>query len=159
MVSHTKVAFVLTLGFAGLFGGAAQAQSFHQIDRLAVQLQRQARELHREAHTHFRPTPQYQHLERDLSEIDRLAAHIHQLVDRRAGLDHVRAEVTKLDRLYHHAEEVIAGLASYRQIDRRTLDHFRRDLAHVGRTIHQLEDAVGHSGHSHGHDHGHGHDR
>src|SRR5262245_39830235 len=117
--AHTRFLTIPILAAAcGLFAAApASAQSFAHIHPLAVALERQAEQLHDEVHAHFRPTPAYRHLDRDASEMERLARHIHEVVHHGGSVRHLRADVESYDRLFHHVEEVIADAALCRGLD------------------------------------------
>lgn len=134
----------LAVALLGTFAGtaAAQAPSRQHIDRLAVQLQRQLSDLHKEVDAHFRATAQYRELDRDVAEMERLAAHIHEVVDRGGGLGHIRADVGKLHRLVHHVEGQVEGIARSGQIGRRTLAHLRVAVERVASTVHHLEEEL-----------------
>jgi hypothetical protein len=148
----------LVAAFLGtaLFGmtGSAQAQSYQHIHRLALQLERQTAEMHREVHLHFRRTPDYVHLDRDVAEMERLARHIHDVVDQRGSVRHLRADVERLDHLFHHIEDVIGRLARTRQIGPQALSHFRGVMGEVGGTLHHLRDDLSRM-RDVDHDHGH----
>lgn len=135
------------LALLGLFAGSgsAQAQSSGHIDRPAFRLQRQAQEMHREVQAHFRHTPAFRHLDRDVAALERLAGHVHEVAHRRGSGWHLRSDVDRLDRLYHHIEEQVDSLARYRGADYRTVAHLRRALAEMGRTLHHLRDDLDHS--------------
>jgi hypothetical protein len=126
----------------GLFAGsgAAQARSYAHLDHVARQLQRQARDLHDEVHAHFCNTRLYRHLDQHVAEMERLAAHLHEVAHRRGSILHLRADVSRLDRLYHDVEDLVDALARYREVDRRALTHLRRNLAQIGCTLHHLQD-------------------
>lgn len=128
----------------GLFtlGGTARAQSYEHVDRLAVQLERQARELHREVHNHFWNTPQFRHLDRDIEQLERLAAHVHEVAHHQGDLRHLRQDPRQLDRSFHHVEGLVEELARSRTADRRTIAHLRRALERMGATLHHLQDDV-----------------
>lgn len=147
----------MVLGTA-ILGGAnrAQAQSHGHIDRLAVRLQRETADMHAEVHAHFRRTPDYVHLDRDVAEMERLARHIHEVAHRGGSVAHLRADVEQLDRLFHHIEDVIDRLARTRQIGPRTLSHFRGVMGNISETLHHLRDDLARM---HDHDHGHHHHR
>lgn len=131
--------------------GTANAQSYRHIDRLALQLERQAREVHDEVHAHFRPTPAYRHLDRDVAEMERLARHVHEIAHRGGSVRHLRADVERLDRLFHHVEQVVRGMAAFRAIDRVALAHLRRDLDRMEVTLHHLRDDLRDLGRPHAH--------
>lgn len=124
-----------------LFTGSASAgPRFDHIDKLASQLERQARDLHKEVDAHFRRTPQYRHLHEDVTEMARLAQHIHEVAHDEGDVRHLRADVKKLDRLFHHVEEVVDDLAHSRGADRRAVRHIRGALKEMGRTLHHLRE-------------------
>lgn len=114
--------------------------SFQHIDRLARQLERQARDLHDEVDAHFRPTPQYRHLHNDVEELEQLADHIHDVIHRGASVNHLRADARKLDRLFHHVEDLVQDMGRSRTIDRRAYFHLRQSLSRLEDTVHHLLD-------------------
>jgi hypothetical protein len=124
--------------------GTAEAHSYHHIDMLALKLQRQTRELHREVDIHFRHTRLYRHLHSDVEEMEHLAEHIHDVAHAHGSVAHLRADVEKLDRLYHHVEELVHDLAHDRRIDFRTIRHIEREMAAIGDTLHHLRDDLRH---------------
>jgi ATP phosphoribosyltransferase regulatory subunit HisZ len=149
--AHTKSLLIPILAAAcGLFAAApASAQSFAHIDRLAVALEGQAEQLHAEVHAHFRPTPAYRHLDRDVAEMERLARHIHEVAHYGGSVRHLRTDVERYDRLYHHVEEVIADATLCRGLDYRALVHFRSIMTRMGRTLHHLRDDLAQLGGGH----------
>jgi hypothetical protein len=131
-------------GFVALTGllaaaPAAQAQGPAHIHRLTVALERQVRELHREVDAHARPTPQYRHLHREVAEMERLAHHIHEVVDRRLGRAHLREDVRRLDRLVHHVEDILQDLRRSGQTGFQAARHLRVALREVAQTVHHLQ--------------------
>jgi hypothetical protein len=112
---------------------------YHNIDRLALQLQRQVRGLHSEADHHFRRTPQYRHLHEDIEKVEHLARHIHEFAHRQAGLAHIRSDVRELDSLFHHIFEVVDQMRHCHDLDWRAYRHFRTELQGVSYTLHRLQ--------------------
>lgn len=135
----TKISGLLAVAVIGLIAGTATAQDGDQLDRLAVQLQRQSRDLHREIDTHARNAPQYRELHRDVGELERLAAHLHELIERRGNPAHIRADVRKIDRLYHHVERDVGAALRSGAVSRRGAADIRRQLSLVSRTVHDME--------------------
>jgi chemotaxis protein histidine kinase CheA len=133
---------VLTVAVASVFGFAApaQAQSYEHIDRLARKIERKAHDLHKEVDAHARRTPQYDHLHRDVGEIEKLAAHIHEVAHKEGDMRHIRDDAKKLDRLVHHAEEVLDELARSRRIGREAYGHIREEFDALARDVHHLRD-------------------
>ena len=148
---------LLTAAGLGLVNtSTAQAYSPAHVDRLARTLERQTAELHREVHLHFRPSPSYRHLDRDVAEMERLARHIHEVAHHHGGLGHVRRDVEQLDRLYHHVQDQVRTMAVTCRLDRHALAHIQGALSDVGRTLHHLRadlQDIGHGPHGIG---GHG---
>jgi chemotaxis protein histidine kinase CheA len=133
----------LALTMFSLFSASpARADDFTHIHRLARFVDRQARELDEEVEANFRNTPQYRHLHRDTEEIEELAEHIHQLIDRGASIQHIRRDVQRLDRLVDHVEDLVRELGAFRQIDRTAFFRLSRSAEQLERTIHRLREAL-----------------
>jgi hypothetical protein len=62
------------------------------------------------------------------------------VADGHGSAAHLRADVEKLDRLYHHVEDLVHDLSHDRRIDYRTIRHIERELAGIGDTLHHLRD-------------------
>lgn len=135
-------------------GSEAKAQSWQHVDRLAVQLQRQTRQMHNEVHAHFRNTPYFRHLDQDVDQMEQLARHIHDLAHHGHNIHHLRRDVEKLDRLFHHIEGVVRTMTVTGQLNFQTIRHFRGQLNAVENTLHHLRSDLRQL--DHGHDHGHG---
>ena len=130
----------MLVAVAGLLnsGGTARADVHDHVDGLAVRLQREVQAVHREVDAHFRGSPQYRHLHRDVSELGRLASHLHDVAHRRGNVYHLRADVRRLDQLVHHAEELVDDMARGGRLGGTTLDHLRRSLHQVSDTVHHM---------------------
>src|SRR5688572_23528418 len=89
------------------FTGSARADEFEHIDGLAAQMQTLSSRAVSEARYHFRGARQYRHLANDLTEMNTLSAHIHEMVHEGRNLNHIRKDVASLDRLFHHVEELV----------------------------------------------------
>lgn len=128
--------------FAALLAGGSTAQAvpYAHVDQLAYRLQKQTQELHREVDIHFRNTPLYAHLHRDIVEMQKLAQHIHEVAHHEGDILHLRADVEKLDQLYHHVETLVAQLARDPRIDNQTIRHISQEMYQIGQTLHHLRD-------------------
>jgi hypothetical protein len=115
---------------------------YERIHSLARQLERDARFMLSETHAHFRGAPSYRQFDAQVHEIERLADHIHELVDRRASFFHVRNDVDRLDRLYHSTERLFDAMVSWRRLDPQTAVHVRRALNRVERDVHALRELM-----------------
>lgn len=89
------------------FTGSARADEFDHIDSLATQMQNQTARAAAEVRRNFQGIPQYRHLYNDIYEMYTLAGHIHEMVHEGRNLNHIRADIASLDRLFHHVEEVV----------------------------------------------------
>ena len=135
-------------GFGLINPSAAEAYTYAHIDRLAVTLQRQTAELHREVHLHFRPTPSYKHLDEDVAAMERLARHIHDVAHDGGSIAHLRSDVNELDRLFHHVENLVESMAIRGRLDRHTIAHFSRVMESIDDTLHHLRDDLNHMVHT-----------
>ena len=111
---------------------------YRQVDLLALRLARDAKGFLAEVHANFRRTPQYRHLDHDAHEMEELADHIHEVAVRRGSVAHLRADLRKLDRLYHHVEQLVAQMARCRGLDYRAYRHLRYTLSLMGHSLHDM---------------------
>ena len=88
---------------------------------------------------HARRTPSAGHLRRDVSEMQRLAAHVHDQLHHGGNRFHLRRDLAELDRLQHHVEDVLAGMLARRELPPAGAEHIRESLARTGRTIHRMQ--------------------
>lgn len=115
-----KTYSVIFVGFLTAFGasnGTARADHWNHMEELAHTLEQQSAEAAREIYRHFRHTPQFTHLYRDIYEMYQLAAHLEDVAHRRSGLTHLQHDVEELDELFHHVEELVAAMARSRRHD------------------------------------------
>jgi hypothetical protein len=147
-VTRKSLIAVAALAVVGLSAGSASAQfgprqgdrgSRHQVvDRLAVQLERDTRTLKREADEHFRRAPDYRNFDLRVTQIARLADHIHDLAHQRGNFRHMRNDVVQIDRLFHEAERQFNAMVIWGRLDRKSVRHLRGALSQVERDIHTL---------------------
>lgn len=116
--------------------------NYFRIDRLALQLHREAEELHEEVHLHFRRTPQYRHLDQDVREIEQLTDHLHELAHNRGSLRHLHADLLELERRVNHVQDLVNDMARFRELDRRAFLHLRQSLRQLENTLHLLHDEL-----------------
>ena len=108
MKTTVLAAAVLTL--SALFTSTAKADHFEHIDSLAAQLRNQASRTAWEVRHNFRGAPEYRHLYRDVYELYTTADHVHEIIHAGTSIEHIRADVESLDRLLHHAQDVVRGI-------------------------------------------------
>jgi len=159
-IATTAATLLATTAF---FAGSAQAAAGGHMDDLAIQLQRETSRLCRELRFHFRLAPGYRHLYSDAYDMYSLSAHIHEVVHHHGDIGHVRSDLAKLDRLFHHFEDLVAGLAFHAPVghaghgihhggidihyghagfSRRDVRRLRRVLAAVSGTLHHMQEDI-----------------
>ncbi len=104
MKTIATAAMILT---AGLFGTSASAADPH-LDDLAFSLKKQAAAACQEVRYGFRRTAVYPQLYKDFYELYTLADHVHDVAHNHGDLCHLKDDVDDMDRLFHHAEEMVA---------------------------------------------------
>ncbi|MCA9246523.1 MAG: hypothetical protein KDA42_05390 [Planctomycetales bacterium] len=138
-----NAARTILLATAALLAASnAQAASYEHIDRLALQLAGQMNELTEEFSTHYRHTSLYGHLINDARDAARLADHIHELAHYRGNISHMRDDLNRLDREFHHLEEVLGQLN--RQVHYGYGGHAHGDTQHVFYLMHEVEENLHH---------------
>ena len=100
-IARTTMAVLIAAFGLTAASNTAEAAGPH-VDRLALQLQSQARQLRTEFSLHFRHTAQYGHMMSDASQIYGKAAHIHRVAHFSNNLPHLRRDLAEIDRLFHH---------------------------------------------------------
>ena len=137
-------AFSKTLAALGLaitaFSATAKADTYHHIDQLALTIDRQSKQLVREAH-HYRHTPEYRHLVSDARDMCRLADHLHEVAHHHGDLRHLTSDVDELDAKFHHLESV------FDRVERRASHghgHVHGNTSHVRELLISIEDNIHH---------------
>ena len=119
-----------------------QAGSYEHIDELALQFQKQARELYSEFKLHYRHVSNYGHLRSDGAKLYQLASHVHSVAHRHGGIHHLESDMVKADRLFHHLEELVDVI----EHDTRHPfgGHTHGDLHHVHLLMRSMESTLHH---------------
>ncbi len=112
---------------------SANADTYHHVDRLAVKMQSQTRELISEFSLHYRHKSGYSHLRNDAIQLYRVAAHVHSVAHQSGNVHHLRDDLQKADRLFHHMERVLA------HTDRSFGGHMHGAAHHVFELMHDIE--------------------
>ena len=117
----------------------------NQLVDLAHQIERQGADLKREFQAHYRYSGAYRHLISDINQFLVKAEHIDQLAhDPRTSYRHIKADVADLDKLAHHIHEVVDNVERGRFSGRcnANLAHVHQKLTALNNTIHQLQRAI-----------------
>ena len=117
----------------------------HRIDAIAARLAASATELHEEHHRHLQSARHGAKLDADLTRLEELAGHIHELVHGRrpdaAGAGHLREDANDLLHLVFRVERTLDRVASWAlpQDARAGIDHMRQEVARVQQAAFQLD--------------------
>ena len=133
------VAVLATTGFSTV-GQTAQAASFKHIDQLSLEFRRDSSLLYWEFRRHFRHAAHYNHLISDSAKMYRLADHIHE-VAHRGTLGHMADDLAKLDRAFHHLEDLVDDIQDDAYHGQ---GHTHGNTSHVRELMRELEDTLHH---------------
>ncbi|NQU10230.1 hypothetical protein HQ590_05540 [bacterium] len=123
-------------------GPTARADTYEHLDGLAFGLQRQAAELYHDFGAHFRHTAEYQHLASDAARMYHLAAHMHEVAHQRGGIQHLQSDLSQIDRNFHHLGGVVWQLAS--QASQPSGGHIHGDVRHAYTLMNQMKSTLHH---------------
>ena len=135
--------FALTTMIAsGFVSTPAQADTFHHIDQLAVSIQRQAQSLRNEVLAHYQHTPEFAHMLIDTQQLLHTAAHIHAVVHTPNSLYHLKSDLAKLDRDFHHIENLFERVTH--NANHHGVGHVHGRVGHVFGLLKQMENNIHH---------------
>jgi hypothetical protein len=137
-MTFTKTTLTAALALAALTTSSAKADTYRHIDTLAVKMQAQSRELLKEVTLHYSHKAGYRHLRSDAIQFYRVATHIHTVAHHSGDVHHLRNDLKKADRLFHHLEQVLE------QTDLSFHGHNHGNTNHVFRLMHGLETNLHH---------------
>jgi len=145
MKKKSTLAALVIFGLATLGAGRSALAAGPHVDRLALDLQRQSRELMTEFARHYRHAPDFRHLMADSSDLFRQAVHIHSIAHNTNNLHHLNADLAKIDRSFHHLEGVVEGIEHHvRFCHSPRCGHFHGDTRHVRALMGSIEDTIHH---------------
>ena len=124
---------------------SAEAPSNSDLVRFAHRIEDIANDLKSEFRTHFRHSGAYNHLMTDLSQIKREIIHIDELAHtRHPSLNHLAADVEDLDKLAHHLHDVVDAVerGRYRGHVDGDICHVHSLLKNLNRNIHSMEKVI-----------------
>ena len=121
---------------------SARADTYEHLDGLALRLQRQAAELYRDFGAHFRHTAEYAHLSSDAARLYHLAAHMHEVAHQRGGIQHLQSDVSQIDRTFHHLEGVVRQVM--REASQPSGGHIHGDVRHAYTLMNRMESTLHH---------------
>jgi len=121
--------------------GTVNAASYEHIDQLALKIQQGSREIYNEFGTHYRHTPEYSHLRSDAATMYHLAAHTHTVAHAHGSLFHLESDLKKLDRAFHHLEDVLGRVEHNARFGN---GHTHGDTRHVRGLLKSVESNIHH---------------
>jgi len=141
-ITRTLIATIVTLTGLAVSTGNATAASYRHIDSLARKMMRQSRQLKSEFAFHYRHVSEYRHLIHDANELYRIADHVHDVAHHSGNPYHLRNDLAKLDRLFHHVEGLVHRIEFRARRGRN--GHIHGSTNHVDHLIANLEDTLHH---------------
>ncbi|MDF1812507.1 MAG: hypothetical protein P1V20_09835 [Verrucomicrobiales bacterium] len=131
----TAAAVLLTTGAVQARGDSVLSQQAHNIERIG-------REVKNEFQTHYTRSSAYRHLMSDINTFLVKAEHIDQLShDPRTTYRHIQADLAELDRLAHHLHELVDAIENGRYRGRIDggLHHVHVKLNSMNAAIHSMQ--------------------
>jgi len=113
-----------------------------EIERLSARLERDARELHEEVISHFRGREKHRELEKHLQAIEKLAARVREVTDRKERPRHVREMLGKIDEEMRHVDRAVLELGREKELDRKAYDRVRDELSDLRRILYRLRKEI-----------------
>jgi len=112
-----------------------RVRGYEALHRAAQAVERNARDLHEEVDTHFRPSPAYDHLHKHARDIERLAKAVHDITDEARNARLLREAVAKLDDEVHHFVDVVEEAKHFREVPPRAYAHLREEAGELHRAV------------------------
>ena len=136
------IAFVVCM-LIGIVAAQAFADQYNHINSLARKIHNKSEALLKET-KHYRSTPNYVHMVRNVAELDQLACHLRDAAKNEGDLDLLAYDIAQIDAKFHHVE------ALFDQTELCAVTYGRGFIkghtAHVKRLLNNIEDAIHHIG-------------
>ena len=143
MVRHiSRIVTLSVVTLVSLAASQVMANDYQHINQLARSIHSQAQELLTETR-HYRSTPNYYRLVRDVTELDRLACHLRDVARHEGDLDYLAADIADIDVKFHHIEKLFDKTelaASYGR------GFIKGHTAHVKELLDCIEESIHHIG-------------
>jgi len=136
------IAFIVCM-LLGAVAAQAFADQYNHINSLARKIHNKSEALLKET-KHYRSTPNYVHMVRNVAELDQLACHLRDAAKNEGDLDLLAYDIAQIDAKFHHVE------ALFDQTELCAVTYGRGFIkghtAHVKRLLNSIEDAIHHIG-------------
>lgn len=142
-----KLSLIPVVAAAALLAPSAsvQARGHNDLSDYAHRIEHVGREIKNEFQTHYKRSSAYRHLMADINEILVKAEHIDQLShDPYTSYRHIKTDLEELDRLAHHLHDVVDAVEKgrYRGYVDGGLAHVHHKMDALNDSIHRMERAV-----------------
>lgn len=138
-----RIIALTTCLLMGIFAAQAFAGDYNHINSLARKIHTKSKALLKET-KHYRSTPNYVPMVRDVAELDQLACHLRDIAKNEGDLDHLAYDIAEIDAKFHNIEY----LFDTTELCARTYGRgfIKGHTAHVKRLLDSIEDAIHHIG-------------
>ena len=127
----------------GIFAAQAFGNDYNHINSLARKIHNKSKVLLKET-KHYRSTPNYLRMVRDVTELDQLACHLRDIAKNEGDLDHLAYDIAKIDVKFHHVEELFDTTELCASTYGRGF--IQGHTAYVKKLLNSIEDAIHHIG-------------
>ncbi len=139
----TRIIALTTCLLMGIFAAQAFGNNYNHINSLARKIHNKSKVLLKET-KHYRSTPNYVRMVRDVAELDQLACHLRDIAKNEGDLDHLAYDIAKIDAKFHHIEYLFDTTELCASTYGRGF--IKGHTAHVKRLLDSIEDAICHIG-------------
>ncbi len=124
---------------AQAFGG----NEYNHINSLARKIHNKSKVLLKET-KHYRSTPNYPTMVREVAELDQLACHLRDIAKNKGDLDHLAYDIGEIDAKFHYIENLFDTTELCASTYGRGF--IQGHTAHIKRLLNSIEDAIHHIG-------------
>jgi len=139
----SRIIALTTCLLMGIFAAQAFGNEYNHINSQARKIHNKSKVLLKET-KHYRSTPNYLRMVRDVNELDQLACHLRDIAKNEGDLDHLAYDIAKIDVKFHRIEHLFDTTElcaiQYGQ------GFIKGHTAHVKRLLNSIEDAIAHIG-------------
>lgn len=127
----------------GIFAAQAMASGYNHINSLARKIHTKSKVLLKET-KHYRATPNYGAMVREVAELDQLACHLRDIAKNEGDLDHLAYDIAEIDTKFHRIEYLFDTTELCASTYGRGF--IKGHTAHVKKLLDSIEDAIHHIG-------------
>ena len=136
-----RIIALTTCLLLGIFAAQAFGNDYNHINSLARKIHNKSKVLLKET-KHYRSTPSYFRMVRDVTELDQLACHLRDIAKNEGDLDHLAYDIAEIKVKFYRIENLFDTTelcaVQYGQ------GFIKGHTAHVKRLLDSIEDAIAH---------------